>query len=229
MNAGLNERVMESATTTGTGAFTLSGAHTGYQRFGDALSVGQSAPYAIEAIDANGNPSGAWETGIGTYSALNTWTRTTVEASSNADAAVDFAAGAKRVILTPTAAVLRRSVVSLLVSDPNGDAITTGDGKIYYRIPSTLNGMSLTAVAAALATASSSGAPSIQIHNVAQAADMLSTALTIDEGETDSSNAATPAVIDTGEDGVLTGEQLRIDIDTAGTGAKGLIVELQFS
>jgi hypothetical protein len=119
--------------------------------------------------------------------------------------------------------------VTILVSDPNGSAITTGDGKAYFRVPSTLNGRNLVAVAAALTTTSSSGVPTVQIANVTQGADMLSTKLTIDAGDTDSSAAATPAVIDTGNDDVATGDMLRIDIDVAGTGAKGLIVEMQFA
>lgn len=120
------------------------------------------------------------------------------------------------------------AVITILVSDPNGSAITTGDGKAYFRVPSTLNGMNLVAVAAALTTVSSSGTPTIQIHNLTQAADMLSTRITIDASETDSSTAAAAAVIDTGNDDVVTGDMLRIDIDVAGTGAKGLMVEMQF-
>jgi hypothetical protein len=119
-------------------------------------------------------------------------------------------------------------VVSILVSDPNGDAITTGDGKAYWRVPSTLAGFNLIAVAAQLTTVSSSGIPTIQIHNVTDAADMLSTELTIDASEIDSSTATTAAVIDTAADDVTTGDQLRFDLDIAGTGAKGWMIELQF-
>jgi hypothetical protein len=58
---------------------------------------------------------------------------------------------------------------------------------------------------------------------------MLSTAITIDATpDLDSKDATTPAVIDGANDDVATGDQLRIDVDVAGTGAKGLIVELQF-
>lgn len=118
--------------------------------------------------------------------------------------------------------------VTLLVSDPNGDALTTGDGKAYFRVPSTLDGFELIEVAAAVTTASSSGSVSVQIHNVTQTADMLSTPLTIDASETDSSTAAAPAVVDDAESLVSTADMLRIDVDGAGTGAKGLIVEMQF-
>jgi hypothetical protein len=123
---------------------------------------------------------------------------------------------------------LGKAVITLLVSDPAGSAITTGDGKAYYRVPSALNGMNLVSVAAALTTVSSSGIPTIQIANVTDSVDMLSTKLTIDASETDSSTAATPAVIDGAHDDVATADLLRIDIDVAGTGAKGLMVEMQF-
>mgnify|MGYP003647133971 FL=1 len=120
------------------------------------------------------------------------------------------------------------AVVTVLISDPNGDAITTGDGKAYWRVPSTLAGFNLVAVAAQVTTVSSSGLPTIQIHNLTDTADMLSTALTIDASELDSSTAATAAVINTSTDDVATGDQIRFDIDVAGTGTKGLMVEMQF-
>lgn len=132
-------------------------------------------------------------------------------------------------LYTAVATIPAAEPVTILVSDPGGSAITTGDGKAYFRVPSTLNGKNLTSVAAALSTASSSGIPTIQIHNLTQTADMLTTKLTIDASETDSSGATAAAVIDTSNDDVATGDLLRIDIDVAGTGAKGLIVEMQFA
>lgn len=119
-------------------------------------------------------------------------------------------------------------VISIVVSDPNGAALTTGDGKAYWRVPSVCNGMNLVEVAAHVTTVSTSGLPTVQIHNVTDAVDMLSTSLTIDANEKDSATAATPAVINTSNDDVATGDELRIDVDVAGTGTKGLMVELQF-
>ena len=121
-----------------------------------------------------------------------------------------------------------RVVVQLAVSDPNGAALTTGDGKAYFRVPSTLNGYNLIEVAAQVSTVSSSGLPTIQIRNVTDSVDMLSTKITIDASEKDSSTAATPAVIDTSVDDVATADQLAIDVDVAGTGTKGLLVEMHF-
>ena len=122
-------------------------------------------------------------------------------------------------------------VIQIGVSDPNGSAITTGDGKAYFRVPAVMNAFKLTAVSATVITASSSGLPNVQIANNTGGYDMLSTALTIDANETDSSTAATPAVIDTASahDTVSTADVLRIDIDGAGTGTKGLIVSMTFS
>ena len=57
---------------------------------------------------------------------------------------------------------------------------------------------------------------------------MLSTKLTIDASEFDSEDAAAAAVIDTANDDVNTGDHIYIDIDVAGTGAKGLSVVLVF-
>lgn len=119
-------------------------------------------------------------------------------------------------------------VISIVVSDPNGANLTTGDGKAYWRVPSVCNGMNLVEVAAHVITVSTSGLPTVQIHNVTDAVDMLSTSLTIDANEKDSATAATPAVINTSNDDVATGDELRIDVDVAGTGTKGLMVELQF-
>jgi hypothetical protein len=126
-----------------------------------------------------------------------------------------------------------RTVWQLIVSDPNGSAISTGDGKAFTRIPATLSGTDLVNVAAALGTASSSGLPTIQLRRKRAGVDvdMLSTKITIDVNETDggtttaSGASATPASINTSNDDLQTGDQIYVDVDVAGTGAKGLIVE----
>lgn len=92
----LSDRILETSSTTGTGSFTLAGAVTGFRAFSSVCSVSDTFYYLIELVDANGNPSGDWEEGLGTYSGANTLARTTVLASSNANAAVNFASGTKR-------------------------------------------------------------------------------------------------------------------------------------
>lgn len=90
------DRVKETTITTGTGAVTLAGAATGYQAFSAAIGNGNTTYYCI-ADQGGAN----WEVGVGTYaSAGNTLARTTVLSSSNAGAAVNFAAGTKDVFVT---------------------------------------------------------------------------------------------------------------------------------
>ena len=99
----LFDRVQETATTTGTGDITLAGAVTGFSTFASRYSTGDTLYYGINECASGGTPTGAWEVGLGTYSAANTLARTTVLASSNSDALVSFAAGDKRVFVTMTA------------------------------------------------------------------------------------------------------------------------------
>lgn len=119
-------------------------------------------------------------------------------------------------------------VVQLVVFERATD-IATGDGKADLHIPSTLNGMNLVEVHAEVITAGTTGTTDIQIANATQAADMLSTKLTIDSGETGSDTAAAAAVIDTAQDDLATNDMLRIDVDAVSTTApKGLIITLTF-
>lgn len=121
-----------------------------------------------------------------------------------------------------------KRVIQIQVADPAGDAITTGDGKAYFFISSELNGYNLVDADACVTTVSSSGAPTVQVRNVTDSQDMLSTAITIDANEKTSYTAATAPVINTSYDDVATGDEIAIDIDGAGTGAKGLTVILTF-
>jgi hypothetical protein len=100
-------RVAETTTTTGTGNITLAGAVVGFRTFASVAATNDTALYYIEAVDSGGIPTGDWEFGLGTYSGVNTLTRTTVIRSSNAGAAVSFSAGTKRVVIAlPAEAIL---------------------------------------------------------------------------------------------------------------------------
>ena len=114
-----------------------------------------------------------------------------------------------------------------VVSD--SQTVSTGDGKITIEIGPDLDGTNLVFVRAYVTTVSSSGLPTVQIRNVTQAADMLSTKVSIDVSEKSSRTASTPAVIDTANDDVADGDQIAVDVDVAGTGAKGLGVILRFA
>ncbi len=117
--------------------------------------------------------------------------------------------------------------VQAQVYDP-AVSTATGDGKGYFVVPPSLNGYNLTAVHARVITAGTTGTTDIQIANVTDSVDMLSTKLTIDSGET-GSDTATAAVIDATKDDVASYDLLRFDIDAvSSTPAKGLILTLTF-
>lgn len=110
-----------------------------------------------------------------------------------------------------------------------GSDVAIGDGAYYFHVPEELNGEDLVGVHAEVVTAGTTGTTDIQIHNIDNAVDMLSTKLTIDSGETGSDTAATPAVISGSNSGVNTNDMIRIDVDAVSTTApKGLIVTLRF-
>ena len=92
----INDRVKETSTTTGTGAFTLDGAQTGFDTFAAGIGGSNTTYYAIFNPGTN-----EWEVGLGTLDAgATTLTRTTVLTSSNSDAAVNFTGGTKDVFCT---------------------------------------------------------------------------------------------------------------------------------
>lgn len=100
----IENRVLESSISTGTGAFALT-AVVGYRRFSSRRAVGDTCEYLIEAVDAVGRSTGDYEYGVGTYGVADTISRTLVIGSSNGDALVDFPAGPKRVVLPMLAPV----------------------------------------------------------------------------------------------------------------------------
>jgi hypothetical protein len=92
----LADRVQETSTTSGTGAFTLNGAVSGYQSFATGIGSGNTVYYAIYDATAF-----AWETGLGTFTSPSTLTRTTVFANSlGTTAFVSFAGNTTSVFAT---------------------------------------------------------------------------------------------------------------------------------
>lgn len=94
--------------------------------------------------------------------------------------------------------------------------ITTGTAKITFRAT---RAMTITSIVATLATASSSGNPAFDVNK--NGSSVFSTTVTIDSGEKTSATAATPAVISGGSFVMAAGDEITVDVDTAGTGAKG--------
>ena len=91
----VKNRIADTSSTSGTGALALdANPPSGSRTFSAVCSVGDTCPYSIQHRTLN-----EWEDGIGTYSATNTLTRTTVRDSSNAGALVSFSAGLMDVVL----------------------------------------------------------------------------------------------------------------------------------
>ena len=92
--------------------------------------------------------------------------------------------------------------------------------------------MNLVSVRASVGTgaagSSSSGTPTFTVKNVTDNVQMLSTSLTIDANEYSSATAATPAVIDTTKDDVVTDDLIEIAVTTSGTGVTYCSVVLGF-
>lgn len=113
------DRVLETSTSTGTGAFSLAGAVTGYQSFSSGVGDGNTTYYAIVA-----EVGGEWEVGLGTYTLSgSSLSRDTVLDSSNSGAAVNFSAGSKNVFVTYPA---DKSVYLDANGTPNANIATTG-------------------------------------------------------------------------------------------------------
>lgn len=99
-------------------------------------------------------------------------------------------------------------------------AISTATTAGYHRPTSTLY---ITEVRASLSTVSSSGAVTVNV--LVDGVTILSSAkLTIDQSEKTSTTAATGHTFASGSQSAAADSEITIDIDGAGTGAKGLVV-----
>jgi hypothetical protein len=121
----LKDRVKETTTTTGTGSFSLAGAVTGYDSFGQ-IGSGNTTYYAVY-LDGGSE----WEVGIGTYTAPSTLSRDTILASSNSGSIVTFSAGQKTIwcdypagkaVYTDAAGSISQTIVN--ISGITGDIST---------------------------------------------------------------------------------------------------------
>lgn len=120
-----------------------------------------------------------------------------------------------------------KTVILKVFSD--SEYLSTGNGAMYLTIPDSLNTKSITSVAAHIYTVSSSGKPSFDLYNATQSMGILSTKVYIDENEKDSSTCSTASVVSTTSASVTSVDELRIDVDDAGTGSQGLEVRIVFS
>ena len=154
-------------------------------------------------------------------------TATTLDISADKLTFYDASHSVERAILPENISVfVERTLVIKCVAD--GIAPSVGDGITHVTIPSPLNTRKLQNAEAHVYTVGTGGSiTNVQIHNSTTGNDMLSTPITIDLNEKDSSTAATPHVIGV-NNGVSTGDVLRIDVDAVATNTLGLEVRMVF-
>jgi len=111
-------------------------------------------------------------------------------------------------------ATLTTADIYVIACSDETTALTTGTGKVTFRMPSA---GTLTAVKATVTTAPVGSALVVDINEAGTS--VLSTKLSIDDGEKTSATAATPAVI---SDSALADDaEITIDIDQVGSGTAG--------
>jgi len=125
--------VQENCSTTGTGTYTLAGAVTGFQSFG---VIGNTNTTYYAATDGTN-----WEVGIGTYTTSGTTlARTTILASSNAGAAVNWAGATKISCIYPAELFAANPSIRQTVSA----GPVTGSTGLPSFLPATAVSLSLT-------------------------------------------------------------------------------------
>lgn len=112
-----------------------------------------------------------------------------------------------------TGAVIVAAPIIIACSDET-TALTTGTGKVTFRMP---YAFTLTAVRASVTTAPTGSVLTVDINE--GGTTILSTKLTIDAGEKTSTTAATPPVIS--DNALADDAEITIDIDTIGSTVAG--------
>lgn len=93
------DRVKETASTSGTGSFTLAGAESGFIAFASALPTNGDTTWYCAVNGAE------WEVGLGTRTSSTVLARTTIIASSNAGSTVNFTVAPTVFCTVPAAAM----------------------------------------------------------------------------------------------------------------------------
>jgi hypothetical protein len=144
------DRCQETTTTTGTGNVTLLGAVTQYQSFSAAFP---NTPQANIEYAIIGQASSEWEVGEGTLVNSTTFSRDTIRASSNSNAAVSFSAGTKNIFATLTGeragAILAPKITPVNLASfswmNQGSATFTQTDSFAYLAAPALNGINVRA------------------------------------------------------------------------------------
>jgi hypothetical protein len=187
---------------------------------------GKGSPLTHDQVDANFNNLNSGKDDTINNLPLDT----TMSQSADFIPFYDAAATAVKKITPINSIFFNRTVIIKVLPD----ALPTyvGNGISAFTVPPTLDGLYLSNVAGKIGahvyTAGTTGTTDIMIHNATGTQDMLSTPITVDSGETDSSTAATAPVVSANNQ-VSTADVIRFDIDAVSTTeALGLEVRMEF-
>lgn len=223
---------LTTVTTSGITIPTLTSVEYAIQPLGTSFLTGSSPAITTPKIttsinDANGNEvikTPATASAVNEITVTNAATGNAVQvATTGGDTNIDLEINPKG-----TGVIKAKVTLELTVFAADTD-METGDAKAWFRVPKELVGMKLVDIAGANYTAGTTGTNDTQIRNKTQAEDLLSTKLTIDSEETDSSTAAAAAVIGT-HTALALGDIIAVDIDAVQTTpAQGHKVQLTFA
>jgi len=136
-------------------------------------------------------------------------------------------AGINKKVLAKDSVFFNRTLIIKVIADTLPTYV--GNGIARLTCPSDLSGLYLKSVGAHVYTAGTTGLTTIKIYNETDGVHMLTTPMTIDSSEVDTSTAATPAVISTSIGAITTADVLRFDITTISTtAANGLELRIGF-
>lgn len=113
------DRCRQTSTTTGTSPLVLEAAETGWRALADVYAVDEDLPYAAIGVDVDGNLTGEWEVGEGLIDGGGDLVRTTVKASSNAGAAVNFSSALIEVFVTLGADAVAEFIAAAVAGKEN--------------------------------------------------------------------------------------------------------------
>lgn len=161
MVAIVDNLVLQSSITTGTGALTLTTTTGGYQTFNGAF--GNGATTDVFYYFVSNAAATEWEVGTGHMSASTTLSRDTVLKSSNANALVSFSAGTKTVVCDVPAAL---HVIGAAASTSTAIAVWTGTtgNRIANSLVLIDSSGNITGVASEIITSTSANALAVGIN-----------------------------------------------------------------
>jgi hypothetical protein len=207
---------------TSTGVTTVSTANTGASNY--TITLPAETGTLLTSGGALGTPSSGTLTNCTGYPAAST----TAAGISELAIASEVNTGTSDTLsVTPDAlagSVMGTKGFCVIAVAPTTD-VSAADGKAYIMIPECMNGMNLVRANASVVTAGTTNATTIDIYNVTDSKDMLSTAISIASGGT----IGTAGTVNASYDDVATNDVLRIDVTSASTtNAKGLQIILEF-